>query len=221
MNIFKKIKNILLEIVNILFFLNKYRFTPPPKFSDLSNYNDLMDLIVRENCFDIDGDFVEIGCFLGGGTYKLSRLIEKTNKKIYTIDLFDPTFDTTTCIKGKKMSTIYHSHLKGRNQKEIYEKITEKCNNIVTLVGDSKKIDLPCKKISFGFIDGNHSSEYVKSDFYLLWSKSISGTIIAFDDYGYDLPNVTKTIHEIIFSKIDEIKKIGTIGKKIIWFQKK
>lgn len=179
-----------------------------------------MDLIIEKNVLDIDGDFVEIGCFLGGGTFKLSNLIRKTSKKIYAIDLFDPTFDNTICTEGEKMCTIYQKTLKGKSQEKIYKEIIKDCTNIITIVGDSKKVILPCRKISFGFIDGNHSLEYVESDFSQLWQRTVSGGIIAFDDYGSNLPLITKAIHNIISSNIEGIAKIGTTGKKIIWLQK-
>jgi len=161
--------------------------------------------------------------FLGGGTYKLSKLLEKlgVNKKIYAIDIFNPEFDKTTCTRGESMSELYKRILKGKNQYEVYKEITKNCKNVVTLVGDSKKITLPCEKVAFAYIDGNHSPEYVKNDFYLVWNKLVSNGIIAFDDYGYDLPQVTKTIHQLIGEQSDKILKIWTAGLKTIFIQKR
>ena len=204
-------------------FIKKYGFPPPPSFTDMSGYELLLDTIIQQKIYQLEGDFVEIGVFLGGGTYKLSKLLEKlgVNKKIYAIDIFNPEFDKTTCTRGESMSELYKRILKGKNQYEVYKEITKDCKNVVTLVGDSKKITLPCEKVAFAYIDGNHSPEYVKNDFYLVWNKLVSNGIIAFDDYGYDLPQVTKTIHQLIGEQHDKILKIWTAGLKTIFIQKR
>ena len=203
-------------------FRKKYGFFPPPSYTDMSGYELLLDTIIQQKIYQLEGDFVEIGVFLGGGTYKLSKLLEKfgVNKKIYTIDIFNPEFDKTTCTRGEIMSELYERILKNKNQYEVYQEITKNCRNIVTFVSDSKKINLPCKKVAFAYIDGNHSPEYVKSDFYLVWDKLVSKGVVAFDDYGYDLPQVTRTIHQLIGEQDDKIIKIWTSGLKTIFIQK-
>lgn len=203
-------------------FLKRYGYTPPPWYTDMSGYELLLDTILDLKIYKLDGDFVEIGAFLGGGTYKISMLLEKigVNKKLFVVDIFNYKYDNTCCTKGIKMSEIYEKKLKGINQYDIYKNITKKCKNIVTIVKDSKEVSLPCKKISFAYIDGNHSRDYVKNDFYLVWDKLVSNGIIAFDDYGYDLPQVTSAIHELIGEKCDEILKIWTSGLKTIFIKK-
>jgi len=214
----KKIKKFIKDYI----FIRKYGFDPPPRFSDMSGYEILLDTILQQRLYKLEGDFVEIGVFLGGGTYKLSKLLEKlkSDKKIYAIDIFDPEFDKTICTSGVAMSNLYKRILKNKNQHEIYNEITKDCNNVITLVEDSKKVSLPCEKISFAYIDGNHSSEYVKNDFYLVWNKLVSGGIVAFDDYGYDLPQVTKAIHILIGEQNNNILKIWTAGINKIFIKK-
>jgi len=125
MKIFKPIKRIVptkfKQPVKRLLFIKKYGFSPPPPFTDMSGYEILLDTIIQLKIYQLEGDFVEIGVFLGGGTYKLSKLLEKlkVNKKIYAIDIFDPEFDKTTCVEGLAMSELYKRILKGRNQYEI------------------------------------------------------------------------------------------------------
>jgi len=129
------------QIIKSFFFVRKYGFSPPPSFTDMSGYELLLDTIIQQKIYQLEGDFVEIGVFLGGGTYKLSKLLEKlgVNKKIYAIDIFNPEFDKTTCTRGESMSELYKRILKGKNQYEVYKEITKNCKNVVTLVGDSKK----------------------------------------------------------------------------------
>ena len=144
----------------------------------------------------------------------------KSDKKIYAIDIFNPEFDKTVSTSGIAMSKLYKRILKNKNQYEIYNEITKDCKNIITLVGDSKKLSLPCEKIVFAYIDGNHSSEYVKNDFYLIWNKLVSRGVVTFDDYGYDLPQVTKTIHKLIGEQSNNILKIWTSNTNKIFIQK-
>lgn len=210
------------QIIKNIFFRIKYGFPPPPSFTDLSDYEILLDTIIEQKIYQLDGDFVEVEAFLGGGTYKLAKLLEKlkVNKKVYAVDIFNVDFDQSVCTQGITMSEIYRRILKGRNQYEIYREITKKCKNIVTIIGDSKEIVLPCEKIAFGYIDGNHHPEYVRNDFYLIWPKLVSKGIVGFDDYGYDLPQVTTTIHQLIGEEKDRILKIWTAGLKTIFIQK-
>lgn len=219
LNNFKKIipKNLKSAIKKCIF-VKKYGFSPPKEGYDLSGYEILLDVILQEKIYQLEGDFVEIGVFLGGGTYKLSKLLEKVApyKKLYAVDIFNPEIDKSVCTKGISMSEMYQKILKGRSQYEIYKEVTKNCKNIITIIGDSKKITLECPKICFAYIDGNHSPEYVENDFYLVWNKLVPGGIIAFDDYGYDLPQVTDTIHELIAKHIKEILKIKTVGLKTI-----
>ena len=144
----------------------------------------------------------------------------KSDKKIYAIDIFDSEFDKTICTSGFAMSNLYKGILKGENQYKIYNEIIKDCKNVITLVEDSKKISLPCEKIAFAYIDGNHSSEYVENDFYLVWNKLVSKGIVVFDDYGYDLPQVTKTIHKLIGEQSNDIFKVWTAGINKIFIQK-
>ena len=218
-----KIAKKLKEIVRGIKFFAKYGFWPPPLFTDISGYEILLDTILKERVYELDGDFVEIGVFLGGGTYKISKLLEqlKSSKKLYAIDIFDPSFDMTICTQGKTMEELYGRILKGKDQRYLYNKTIKSCKNIVTIAGNSKQVELPCEKIAFAFIDGNHSPDYVKNDFYKVWEKMVSKGIVAFDDYGYDLPQVTKTIDELLKEEEQNILKTWTTGLKAIFIQKR
>jgi len=212
------------KVFKKLIFRYRYNFSPPPDYTDLSFYENLLDFIKRNKIYEIDGDVLEIGAFLGGGTYKLCKFYEQyaPDKKVITVDIFDPSFDKIECSDGKKMSDLYGRYLSqlGRSQIEIFKSVTEGCKNLETIVGDSKNIVLSSSKISFAYIDGNHATEYILSDFYKIWDKVPVGGVVAFDDYGYDLPNVTKAIHMIIGKEQDKIARIHTGGLKTIFIQK-
>lgn len=45
----------------------RYGFPSPPLWSDTSGYDCLLDIVIHEKLYEVSGDFVEIGAFLGGG----------------------------------------------------------------------------------------------------------------------------------------------------------
>jgi len=186
----------------------------PPIWSDLVGYESLLNIIEKYYVFELDGDIVEIGSFFGGGTARLAKFFLKYGKKIYAIDIFDPSFDSTVNLNGDSMASIYKKHLKGRNQWEIFKKITKNYPNIAPIKGDSKKVNIPADKLCFSFIDGCHNPDYVKNDFYLVWSKTVSNGIIGFHDYGGDLPQTTATIDNLIEAHKDQIERLVKIEKK-------
>lgn len=210
------------KYIEKLIFMKRYGFYPPPEWSDMTRYEILLDVIIQNRTYRLDGHFVEIGAFLGGGTYKLSHLLKKLapEKKIYAIDVFEPDADKSMCAAGAAMTDLYKGILQGRDQYEIYKQVTKNCKNIVTIKKDSREVTLPCQNLCFAYIDGNHAPEYVRNDFFLVWDKLVPDGLVVFDDYGFDLPQVTKTIHDLISENRDKIRRIWTVGLKTIFIQK-
>jgi hypothetical protein len=73
----------------------------------------------------------------------------------------------------------------------------------------------------FAYVDGCHSSAYVLSDFRLAWKPMVSGGVLAFDDYGYDLPNVTRTVNQILAGYGNEIHEIWRVPPKTVFLRKR
>jgi len=185
--------------------------------NDFVGYEVLVDFIQKRALQNLEGDVVEIGAFLGGGTVKLAKFAKKHGKKVYVIDIFDPDFDKTEDTSGLRMCHIYQAFLEGRSQLEIYQEITRGWDNIVTIKEDSKKVRFPREqKFIFGFIDGNHQPEYVRNDFYIVWSNLVSGGIVGFHDYHYTLPKVTETIDGLTKEHKEEISEVHEIESRHI-----
>ena len=185
--------------------------------NDFVGYEVLVDFIQKRALQNLEGDVVEIGAFLGGGTVKLAKFAKKHGKKVYVIDIFDPDFDKTEDTSGLRMCHIYQAFLEGRSQLEIYQEITQGWDNIVTIKEDSKKVRFPREqKFIFGFIDGNHQPEYVRNDFYIVWSNLVSGGIVGFHDYHYTLPKVTETIDGLTKEHKEEISEVHEIESRHI-----
>jgi hypothetical protein len=177
----------------------KYGFPAPPSGTDLVGYEALIEFFVSKGLATVPGDIIEIGAFRGGGTYKLAKFLQGqgSQKKVYTIDCFDIQFDQTQNSEGRAMAQLYRETLGDGSQRKVFDRVTAGVPNIVVIAGDSKAVELPAETVCFGFIDGNHSDEYVLSDFYLVWRKLSLGGVIAFHDYAHDLPNVTSMIDQL------------------------
>lgn len=189
-----------------------------PEGTDWVGYETLIEFIKKHGLLLIEGDFLEIGTFLGGGARKLAKFIEKSGKKLFVVDVFDPTFDISQTEGGRKATDLYLKALKGRSQYEVYQEAIAGCENVVTLAQDSKKVKIPTERLAFAFIDGNHAPIYVENDFYLAWDLLASGGAVAFHDYGGDLPATTAAIDKLIEENQLRIKKIEHFKKKNLLF---
>jgi len=187
------------------------------KAIDFVGYESLIDFINKHRLYRLAGDIVEIGAFVGGGTIKLAKLAHAYRKKVFVIDVFDPTADPTATLDGVKMSDIYLAFLEGESQYEAYCENTHKCDNIMTINEDSKKVKLPVNsKFMFGFIDGNHQPDYVRNDFLLVWGQLVSGGVVGLHDYKSGLPDVTREIDRLLDEKRREIRDTIEISEKHI-----
>jgi len=185
--------------------------------NDFVGYEVLMDFIEKLGLQKLEGDFIEIGAFMGGGTVKLARFGQKYGKKVYAIDIFNPESDKTPDKNGIKMCDIYRAFLQGRSQLEVYQQATNAFDNIVTINMDSKKVSFhKGRKFVFGFIDGNHQPDYVRNDFNLIWHNLVPGGSIGFHDYNFDLPEVTRAIDGLIHEHKDEISEVSEIKQSHI-----
>jgi hypothetical protein len=137
---------------------------------------------------EADGAIVEFGALVGEGAVQFVRAFPR--RTVYTIDNFDIYSDPTDNLAG-----LYEGHLRGRGQREVFDEIAGGFPDIVLLEGDSKKVTIPAGEIFFALIDGNHTPEYVRSDFKKVAKRA---RYVAFHDYRHDLPEVTATIDELL-----------------------
>ena len=185
--------------------------------TDFVGYEVLIDFMKKRGLQKLEGDLIEIGAFMGGGTAKLAKFGRKYGKMVYAIDIFDPGSDKTPDKSGTKMCDIYQAFLQGRSQREVYQQATNGFANIITINKDSMKVRFPKgQKFAFGFIDGNHQPVYVINDFNLIWRYLVPGGSVGFHDYNFDLPDVTETIDSLIDKHKDEISEVNKIKQSHI-----
>lgn len=185
--------------------------------SDFVGYESLIHYLANNGINLVEGDFLEIGAFMGGGTKKLAEYATSLGKQVYVIDIFDIEVDSTANDRGQQMRWIYRKILGKNDLKQIFYNNIAKATNVHVIECDSKKVELPKDvKLCFSFLDGNHDPSYVKSDFQLAWKKTQSDGIVAFHDYRGDLPQVTSAIDDILARYRNDIKLVNHIEKKDI-----
>jgi hypothetical protein len=204
-------------------YFREYGFPPPDRWFTLTYWEHILDTIDEHRLWALDADFAEIGVFLGGGTYQLARLLERhaPERRVYAVDIFDPDFDVEATVDGIRMADIYRMRLEGRDQREMYSALVEGCPNVVTLAGDSAAIELPTDRIAFAHIDGNHHPDYVRGDFEMIWALTVPGGVVAFDDYGHALPEVTAAVDELVAQHETEIQRFWTGGEKTAFVKRR
>ncbi len=192
-------------------------FRRPPLALDFVGYEVLVDFIREKSLHRLDGDLVEIGAFMGGGTAKLARFAAGYGKRIFAIDIFDPAADTTKSRDGTPMSQIYLAYLEGGSQRDAYRNAIRGLDNVVTIDEDSSSVSFPPEqRFVFGFIDGNHRPEYVQNDFDLVWPSLVPGGALGFHDYNSELPEVTACIDRIVAGHAAEITETREIAARHI-----
>lgn len=191
--------------------------------SDFVGYEALVDFMTERSLHDLPGDIVEIGAFLGGGTVKLARYAQRYGRKVYAVDVFDPSRDETADAGGTRMCDIYAAFLDGRSQREVFRETTKGFDNIVTIDSDSREVEFPPEqRFIFGFIDGCHDPEYVRSDFLLVWRNLVPGGTVGFHDYNFDLPEVTAEVDRLVDEHHDDISEVREIeGRHIVLLTKR
>jgi len=183
---------------------------------DFVGYEVLVDFMDQRALYELKGDIIEIGVYMGRGTAKLAKFAQRYGKKVYAVDIFDPSLDGTISKNGTKATDVYEAFLQGRSMLEAYRESIRGLNNIVTIREDSKKIGFPEEqRFIFGFIDGCHQQSYVENDFYVIWPHLVPGGALGFHDYKFDdWPEVTKAIDKLIRTHRREISEAYKIEGK-------
>jgi len=176
-------------------------------------YENLISFVEERVLHKSEGDIVEIGAYMGGGTVKLANFAKKHGKKVYAIDIFDPSLDKTIGKGGVKACEVYQAFLYGRSMLEVYQETIQGFDNIITINADSRKVKFTEEqKFIFGFVDGCHQQAYVENDFHVIWPNLVSGGVIGFHDYKFDdWPEVTRAVDRLMDAHESEISEVYEI----------
>ncbi len=206
----------------------RYGFPLPPPHTYLGDYGFLLDVLRTPEQRAVGGDWLEIGVFLGGGTHQLSHAAPP-GARVIAVDVFARGTDGTQAADGRSMDEIYEEHLRfvarrlgtAPDQEAIFRQVTAGLDNLVVVVGDSRTVGLPTDRLAFAYIDGNHAADYVRSDFERAWALLAPGGIVALDDYGHAIDEVTRTVHELVGEHAAEIERFWTGGGKTALVRRK
>jgi len=180
---------------------------------DFVGYEHLITFMQERALPELKGDIVEIGAFMGGGTVKLAKFARKYGKKVYVVDIFEPSLDQTVSPSGVTACDVYLAYLQGRSMFEVYQQATRGFDNIITIREDSMKVRFPAEqKFIFGFVDGCHQRAYVENDFHIIWPNLVSGGAVGLHDYKYDdWPEVTEAVDNLMIEHKHEISEVHEI----------
>jgi hypothetical protein len=183
---------------------------------DFVGYEVLIDFMKQRALHKLEGDLIEIGVYMGRGTAKLAKYAQRYGKRVYAIDVFNPSLDNTISKSGIKAADVYEAFLQGRSMLEAYQESIRGVNNIVTIREDSKKISFhEQQRFVFGFIDGCHQQSYIENDFYVIWPHLVSGGALGFHDYKFDdWPEVTEAADKLILVHRGEISEVYEVEGK-------
>jgi SAM-dependent methyltransferase len=183
---------------------------------DFVGYEVLINFMNQRKLHKLEGDIIEIGAYMGRGTAKLAKFAQRYGKKVYAVDVFDPSLDRTVSKSGIRAGDVYEAFLQGRSMLEAYQKSIRGFDNIITIREDSRKVSFTQEqRFVFGFIDGCHQQAYVENDFHVIWPHLVSGGALGFHDYKFDdWPEVTKAVDKLIHEHKREISEAYEIEGK-------
>jgi hypothetical protein len=179
-------------------------------------YENLIRFIEDRQLQRLDGDIIEIGAYMGGGTVKLAGFAKKYHKKVFAVDTFDPGVDRTVGRGGVTAGEVYEAFLEGPSMFDVYQKATQGLDNVVTIRVDSRRLAFGREqKFFFGFVDGCHQKAYVENDFAVIWPQLVTGGAVGFHDYHFDdWPEVTPAVDGLVSQHRDEIAETIEIKGK-------
>ena len=185
----------------------------------------LISYLINAINSEIDGDVVELGCYVGESSkYLMKTLLEyKSNKKLYVYDSFDglPPLSKWEENSGWKAGTL-------KTTQDILISNFENNNLPTPIIHKDWFKDIPNDKIpdmiSFAFLDGDFYDSIYDS-LVKIYDKVTDGGYICFHDYNRkDLPGVKAAITDffnernIEYNVIEVCEQLGVFqkNKKII-----
>ncbi len=148
----------------------------------------VLNIIV--NLFEIK-TYLEIGVHNGAS---MSYVVNQKNRLIdcYGVDLF---------CKDKNYTDYHEDKLEVEKTRKNIERNNKSDSKITLLSGNSRSPDIfnliNNKTFDLLFIDGDHSYEGVKSDFFTYSKLVQSGGFIILDDFVPECPGIIKFVNEI------------------------
>ena len=153
--------------------------------------------IAREN-LNLEGDYVELGCYKGDTSLLLAEVLVNSGKRLWIYDSFEGLPE-----KGKAdLSVVGEDFTKGElfvTKREVKERFL-RANLPVPVIkkgwfNELSVEDLP-ERVALAFLDGDFY-ESINDSLKLVWARMVDGGKIIVHDYSSSaLPGVAKAVDE-------------------------
>ena len=153
--------------------------------------------LVRE-CFDVEGDYVEMGCYKGDTSLLLAEILRETDKKLWIYDSFEGLPEKSEADESV-LGTNFKSGELLVTKREVKERFLRAGLPVPVIkkawFKDLTSPDLPVK-IAFAFLDGDFY-ESIRDSLKLVVPRMSDGGVIIVHDYTNPaLPGVKKAVDE-------------------------
>ena len=155
-------------------------------------------LELAQECLDISGDFVEMGCYKGDTSLLLAEIVKASEKKLWIYDSFEGLPEKKEVDKSV-MGVLFRGGESAVTKREVKQRFL-RVNLPVPVIkkawfSELVENDLP-EQIAFAFLDGDFY-ESIKDSIKLVAPKMSDGGVMVVHDYTNPaLPGVKRAVDE-------------------------
>ena len=155
-------------------------------------------LELAQECLDISGDFVEMGCYKGDTSLLLAEIVKASEKKLWIYDSFEGLPEKKEVDKSV-MGVLFRGGELAVTKREVKQRFL-RANLPVPVIkkawfSELVENDLP-EQIAFAFLDGDFY-ESIKDSIKLVAPKMSDGGVMVVHDYTNPaLPGVKRAVDE-------------------------
>ena len=155
-------------------------------------------LELAQECLDISGDFVEMGCYKGDTSLLLAEIVKASEKKLWIYDSFEGLPEKREVDKSV-MGVLFRGGELAVTKREVKQRFL-RANLPVPVIkkawfSELVENDLP-EQIAFAFLDGDFY-ESIKDSIKLVAPKMSDGGVMVVHDYTNPaLPGVKRAVDE-------------------------
>ena len=165
---------------------------------------------LASSCLDLEGDYVEMGCYKGDTSLILADILfsRPRRPRLYIYDSFEGLPEKTELDESALGRDFKRGEL-GVTKREVKQRFLKAGLPVPVIkkawFKDLKPEDLP-EKIAFSFLDGDFY-ESIKDSLRLVAPKMASGGVLVVHDYSNPaLPGVSKAVDEFVAGKKFDFK---------------
>ena len=155
-------------------------------------------LELAQECLDISGDFVEMGCYKGDTSLLLAEIVKASEKKLWIYDSFEGLPEKKE-VDRSVMGVLFRGGELAVTKREVKQRFL-RVNLPVPVIkkawfSELVENDLP-EQIAFAFLDGDFY-ESIKDSIKLVAPKMSDGGVMVVHDYTNPaLPGVKRAVDE-------------------------